>query len=45
MLNQEFDSGEINHLFSGFIGLLVISNEPSECVQPCKCSFDHPSVK
>lgn len=45
MLNQEFDSGEINHLFSGFIGLLVISNEPSECVQPCKCSFDHPSER
>lgn len=45
MINQELDSGKINHFLSGFIGLLIVSCEPSESVKPCECPFHDPSQR
>ena len=45
MINQEFDSCKINHFLSGFIGLLIVSCEPSESVKPCECPFNDPSQR
>ncbi len=45
MIYQKLDSRKINHFLSGFIGLLIISCEPSESVKPGECSFHDPSKK
>ena len=45
MIYQELDSCKINHFLSGFIGLLIVSCEPSESVKPCECSFHDPSQR
>ena len=45
MIYQELDSRKINHFLSGFIGLLIVSCEPSESVKPCECPFYDPSQR
>lgn len=45
MIYQELDGRKINHFFSGCICLLIVSCEPSESVQPCKCPFHDPSQR
>lgn len=45
MIYQKLDSRKINHFLSGFIGLLIISCEPSESVKPGECSFHDPTKK
>ena len=45
MIYQELDSRKINHFLSGFIGLLIVSCEPSESIKPGECSFHDPSQR
>ncbi len=45
MIYQELDSGKINHFLSGFIGLLIVSCEPPESVEPSECPFHDPSKR
>ena len=45
MIYQELDSRKIDHFLCGFIGLLIVSCEPSESVNPCECSFHDPSQR
>lgn len=45
MIYQKLDSRKINHFLSGFIGLLIVSCEPSESVKSGECSFHDPSKK
>lgn len=45
MIYQELDSRKINHFLSGFIGLLIVSCEPSEYGKPGECSFNDPYKK
>ena len=45
MINQELDGRKIDHFLSGFLGLLIVSCEPSESVQPGECPFYDPSQR
>ena len=45
MIYQKLDSRKIHHFLSGFIGLLIVSCEPSESVKSGECSFHDPSKK
>ncbi len=45
MIKHQFERGKINHLLCGFIGDFIVSCKPTESIQPCECSFHHPSER
>lgn len=45
MINQQLERSKINHLLCGFIGDFIVSCKPTESIQPCECSFHHPSKR
>lgn len=40
---HELYSSKINHLFSGFVCLFIISCKSAKAIKPCECTLDDPS--